>query len=119
MMQTEVLNISPVIVWVVALSQMLTFGLTIWGLMASGGRANAKRLDDHAVRLDYQHNRIFVVEQAVGAVPTKEGMLSVALAISEIRGDLKAMSAEMAGTIAIMSRLEAIVSRHDNHLLKG
>lgn len=118
-MEDQVLNISPFVVWVVALSQLLTFGLTIWGLMASGSRANVKRLDEHAVRLDNQHERIFAVEQAVGAVPTKEGLLSMALAISEIRGDLKVMSAEMAGTVAIMSRLEAIVSRHDNHLLKG
>jgi hypothetical protein len=118
-MEGQVLNISPIVVWVVALSQLLTFGLTIWGLMASGSRANAKKIDEHSVRLDNHGLRLSSVEQTIKDSPTKENMQHIALAMEAMRGDIKVMRAELVGGMAIMDRLETIVSRHENHLLKG
>ena len=119
MMEGQVLNISPVVVWVVALSQLLTFGLTIWGLMASGSRANSKKLEEHGRTLDGHGLRLSSVEQTIKDAPTKVDMQSIALAMEAMRGDVKVMRAEMEGNMAIMERLEAIVSRHENHLLDG
>lgn len=118
-MEGQVLNISPVVVWVVALSQLLTFGLTIWGLMASGSRANAKKIEDHGKRLDGHDLRLSGVEQTVATLPTKDDVSKLLLAMEQMRGDVNVMRAEMEGTTAIMSRLENIVSRHENHLLGG
>ena len=118
-MEGQVLNISPIVVWVVALSQLLTFGLTIWGLMASGSRANARKIEDHAKRLDGHDLRLSGVEQTVASMPTKDDLSKVFLAIEQMRGDVNVMRAEMEGAGAIMSRLENIVSRHENHLLGG
>ena len=42
-MEAEVLNISPLVVWAIALSQLLTFGLTIWNMLSSGARAKMSR----------------------------------------------------------------------------
>lgn len=42
-MEGDVLNISPLVVWVIALSQLMTFGLTVWNLVSSGSRANARQ----------------------------------------------------------------------------
>lgn len=119
MMDGQVLNISPVVVWVVALSQLLTFGLTIWGLMASGSRANAKKIDEHTKRLDGHDLRLSGVEAAVASGPTRDDLAKVVLSLETMRGDIKVMRAEMEGAMDIMSRLEAIVSRHENHLLGG
>ena len=118
-MEGQVLNISPVVVWVVALSQLLTFGLTIWGLMASGSRANTKRIDDHAAKLDDHKSRIGSLEQSHQFAPTKGDIQKIVLAMEGVKGDVKVMRAEMSGNIAIMVRLEAIVSRHEDHLLGG
>lgn len=118
-MQGQVLDIAPIVIWVVALSQLLTMGLTIWGLMASGSRANARRIDDHAKQLHGHDMRLNSVEQTVQSAPTRDDMQKIALAMEAIRGDLKVMRAELEGSMAIMERLEAIVSRHENHLLKG
>lgn len=118
-MQETVLNISPVVVWVVALAQLLTFGLTIWGLMASGSRANATRLEEHGRRIDGHGQRLASVEQSLDSMPRKDDVQHLALAMAEIKGDVKVMRAEMGGAMAIMERLEAIVSRHEEHLLKG
>lgn len=118
-MEGQVLNISPVVVWVVALSQLLTFGLTIWGLMASGSRANAKKIEEHGKRLDGQDLRLSSVEQTVAGSPTKDDLAKVLLSLETMRGDIKVMRAEMEGAMEIMTRLESIVSRHENHLLGG
>lgn len=118
-MQGDVLNISPVVIWVVALSQLLTFALTVWGLMASGSRANARRIEEHAKRLDAHELRVGSIEQSLRLGPTANEMHELELAMQELRGELKTMSAVMAGNSAIMNRVEAIVTRHDNFLQKG
>lgn len=118
-MEGQVLNISPVVVWVVALSQLLTFGLTIWGLMASGSRANAKRIEEHGKLLDSHELRMSSMEQSQRAGPSSSDMHELELAMAQLKGELKTMSAVMSGHAAIMERLEAVVSRHENHLLDG
>ncbi|MGV8987636.1 MAG: DUF2730 family protein [Cypionkella sp.] len=117
--QTQVLNISPIVIWVVALSQLLTFGLTIWGLIASGSRANAQKIIENRTRIDNHDLRLNSVEQSIKASPTDDDMQAIALAMEAMRGSVNVMRAEMSGSMAIMSRLEAIVSRHENHLLDG
>jgi hypothetical protein len=118
-MQEEVLNISPIVVWVVALSQLLTFGLTIWGLMSSGSRANAKRIEDHGKRIDDHGLRINGLEQGQRAMPSKDDMHELELAMEQLKGEMKTMSAVMTGNQQIMERLEIVVARQESHLLEG
>ena len=118
-MEGEVLNISPVVVWVVALSQLLTFGLTIWSLVSSGSRTNATKLDDHGKRIDRHAERLQGLEAAQRSMPTKDDMHHLSLTLEGMRGEIKAMRAEMEGNMSIMERLEAVVSRHENHLLRS
>lgn len=118
-MNGEILNISPAVVWVIALSQLLTFALTIWNIMASGSRANARRLDDHDKVLVEHGQRLRGVEQSQGASPTTTDMHGVGLALEGLRGEMKAMRAEMQGNLEIMKRVEAVVGRHENFLLEG
>jgi hypothetical protein len=118
-MEADVLNISPFVVWVIALSQLLTFGLTVWNLMASGSRANAKALDAHKTMLDHHGLRLSSIEQAIADSPGRKDMHELHIALSEMRGDLKEMRATMKGNNEVMRRLETIVSRHEDHLLDG
>lgn len=118
-MEGPELNISPIVVWVIALSQLLTFGLTIWNLLSSGSRANAKRIDDHGQRLDDHELRIGTVETVQKGLPSPRDLHDLELALESLRGEIKAMAAQMAGQTAIMERLETIVSRHEDHLLTG
>lgn len=118
-MEADVLNISPFVVWVIALSQLLTFGLTVWNLMASGSRANAKALDAHKTLLDHHGLRLSSIEQTIADSPGRKDMHELHIALSEMRGDLKEMRATMKGNNEVMRRLETIVSRHEDHLLDG
>ncbi|MFN3938718.1 MAG: DUF2730 family protein [Gemmobacter sp.] len=109
---TQPLDIAPAIVWIIALSQLLTFGLTIWNLMSAGGRDMAKRIDSHAHRLADHDMRLAGIEQMLRQVPAQGDFHALQLSLSEMRGDLREMR-------AIMGRMENIVSRHEDHLLKG
>jgi hypothetical protein len=67
-------------------------------------------LADHELRLS-------AVEQSQRSLPTSKDMHELELAMSALKGEIKTMSAVMSGQSEIMHRLEAIVSRHDTHLL--
>lgn len=116
LMNGEILNISPVIVWVIALSQLLTFGLTVWNLMSSGAKANARRLDEHGTRLQTHGERITQLENTVAALPGNKDLQTLTVALSDVRGDLKAIQAVINGQQEIMKRIENSVSRHEDHL---
>ena len=118
-MSGDVLNISPLVAWVVALNMLLTFALTIWNLMASGSRANAKRLDAHEDQLQQHEARISAVEQGQEALPSIQNMHQLELAMVTLKGEIVAMREVMAGNAAIMTRLENVVARHDAHLLEA
>ena len=118
-MSGDMLNISPGVAWVVAANMLLTFGLTIWNLMASGSRANAKRLDAHADQLQQHDARISTVEQGQGSMPSIKDTHRLELAMAELKGEIATMSQVMTGSAAIMERLENVVARHDAHLLEA
>ncbi|WP_170076193.1 DUF2730 family protein [Defluviimonas denitrificans] len=118
-MGAEVLNISPFVVWVIALSQLLTFGLTVWNLMASGSRTNAKSIEQNRIRIDSHEARLSSVEQTLTGMPGREDVHKMQLSITELGGYLREMRAEMKGTSEIIKRIEFSVDRHESHLLDG
>jgi hypothetical protein len=52
-------------------------------------------------------------------MPGKDDMHSLQLELVKQTGSLNEMRAVMEGNAKIMARLEAIVTRHENHLLDG
>lgn len=119
LMGTEVLNISPIVVWVIALSQLLTFGLTVFNLMASGSRSNAKLLELHKTRIDAHDLRLGSIEQTIGGLPRREDVHKLQLSMTEMQGFLREMRAEMKGSNEVIKRIETVVGRHEDHLLDG
>nr|WP_286174242.1 DUF2730 family protein [Rhodobacter sp. NTK016B] len=85
---------------------------TIWNFVASGSRANAKRIEDQDQRLNRHEARLSSVEQDIRNLPAQGDLHQVQLALERMHGDLKEMR-------AIMGRMESIVSRHEEHLLDG
>lgn len=68
-------------------------------------------------RMDRHESRIQTLEQTVSGLPSREDVHRIQLSIAEMTGSLGRMEAVMEGNAKIMSRLEAIVSRHEDHLL--
>ncbi len=61
--------------------------------------------------------RCDVLEQTIRSLPDREDIHNLSLALSDIKGEMKAMRAEMSGTKDIMGRVEDVVSRHEQHLM--
>jgi len=104
--------VQDLIVWAAGLSSLLGFGTALWAIFSGPSRKNASRLDG-------LEQRVNVLEQRSGVIATKDDLHAMSMALEGIKGEMKAMRAEMNGNTNIMERLEAIVSRHDNHLLQG
>ena len=45
-------EIASLVVWAAGISNLVALGTTIWNMVSSGARANAKTLDEHARRLE-------------------------------------------------------------------
>ena len=118
-MEGQDLNINSAVVWVVVLTQLLNFGLMVWNLMSSGSRANTKKIEELEARLGRHDLRLNSVEQSLRSGPSPGDMHTLELAMEQLKGELRTISAVISGHVAIMERLEAIVGRHENHLLKG
>jgi len=113
------LNIAPLMVWIIAASQLLTFGLTLWNILSSGSKSNGRAISEHGARLDGHELRLQSVEQAQRSTPAREDLHKLQLAMADLQGEIKVMSTKLAGSSQIMERLEDVVSRHEQHLLEG
>lgn len=108
-MEAEVLNISPAIVWVIALSQMLTFGLTVWNMLSSGSRANAKRIEEHAAQLGRHSERIQSVEQAMRDLPSREDFHQLDKQMTELKGTMAVLTERLKPLEAITDRMQELL----------
>lgn len=112
-------SVGTVVLWIAALSTLVSFGSVLWTIFSGPSRKNASTLSDHGSRLDDHALRIGSIEQSQRALPSTKDMHELELAMEQLKGEIKTMSAIMAGQSAIMERLEVIVGRHESHLLEG
>ena len=103
----------------VTLGTVAMIAIAVVGWVKTRNAAVDKRIDGCGERLDRHENRIHSVEQVVQALPGKDDLHGLSLAISEMRGDMREMRAAMQGQRDVMSRLEAVVSRQEDHLMRG
>lgn len=108
-MEGQILNISPAVVWVIALSQLLTFALTIWGLVSSGSRANSKRLDDHADRLQSHGDRLSALEIATREMPKRKDFHDLDLRMTKLQGAMEVLTERLKPIEAISERLQEVL----------
>ncbi len=107
-----------IVLWVAALGSLLSFGTAIWTVFSGPSRKNAARLDALGSKLDDLTLRVSRVEIAQTALPTKGDMHELELAMERLKGEMATMSQAMNGHVQILQRLEAIVGRHEDHLLR-
>jgi predicted nucleic acid-binding Zn-ribbon protein len=117
------------VLWAVALTTIFNFGTLIWGVFSGPSRKNGAEIEALKTRVAAQHEtvmdrlaaqveRIGNVEQALRAIPDKEELHELEIAMTRLQGEMATMSEAMRGQSEIMKRLEALVGRHEDHLLK-
>jgi len=107
------------VIWALALTAVINFLTNLWTIFSGPSKRNAAALAEQAVTLARLESRMQSVELKQASQPTTEGMHQLELAMEQMRGEMKSVAVQMRGQTEIMERLEAIVSRHDNHLMGG
>jgi peptidoglycan hydrolase CwlO-like protein len=105
--------------WIAPLSLLFSFGGVIWTIFSGPSKANAVKIELLTTKVAAQDLKISALEQATKHLPTQSDMHGISMALEGVKGEMKAMRAEMEGSKQILVRLESTVARHDNHLLKS
>ena len=111
-------SIQILILWVVGLSTFINFGALIWNIFSGPSKRNAAKLDSHSTILGSLDLRLGRLEQQQSFLPSKDSMHELDVTMEQLKGEMKVMSEVMKGQSEIMKRLEAIVARHDEHLVR-
>lgn len=114
----EETSVQVLILWALGLSTVINLGTVVWNIFSGPSKKNGARLDALAGQLGLVDQRVAKVEQIQQALPSKDELHELELAMEGLKGELKAMAAVMKGQTDIMGRVEAIVARHEEHLLK-
>ncbi|WP_417794641.1 DUF2730 family protein [Terasakiella pusilla] len=107
-----------------ALALLVSLCTTVFAWFASrrsNVEARFERVDERfkegSDRMDRQEGRIARVEQSVQSLPSKDDLHQIELTLANVAGTMQRMEAVMEGNQKIMSRLETVVTRHEDHLL--
>ncbi|MDO5648848.1 DUF2730 family protein [Paracoccus sp. (in: a-proteobacteria)] len=103
----------------ISLGLIVTILTAIVGWVRLRNAAVDKRIDGCAERLDRHEARIHAAEQTVQALPGQKDMHELSLALSEMRGDMRELRAAMQGQAQMLGRVESVVSRQEEHLMRG
>ena len=106
---TETLTLSPLIAWVGALSLLLNFALSLYGLLSSGARANKLRLDRHEQQFSEHDKRITSAEQTLTGLPSNADMHRIELLLARMEGSLGAMEERLKPVAAIAERVQELL----------
>ncbi len=105
-MDGQVLNISPIVVWVIALSQLLSFGLTLYSLFSSGSKRNAERLEQHTATLASHDQRLGRVEHVVADIPSQRDFHELETKMVQLSGALNVLTERLKPLEAVTDRLQ-------------
>lgn len=97
--------------WMIALAVQFFIGWLLWSARAAF--ASKKDLQAQEVRIEGLHLKIVEIEGRMRNMPAAEAMHELSNAMERLRGDLKAISARLDGTNALMNRVENTVARHE------
>lgn len=98
---------------------IITVMLAVIGWVQTRWMALSKRLDAQDERIGSHSNRIVSVEEAVRGLPTREDLHRMETGLVTMAGELKVVSTMIAGQKDILHRVENVVNRHEDHLLKN
>lgn len=102
----------------ITLSLIFTILLAVIGWVRMHNAAVAKRIDGCGERLDRHEQRIHSAEQSLQSMPSKDDLHGVKIALSDMGGDMREMRALVQGQAQIMQRVETVVSRQEDHLMR-
>ena len=91
------------------MSLLLNFGLSLWGLLASGSRQNKARLDEHEARLGRHDTRLGGIEQTLRTMPSTGDLHKIEITLTQMSGELGIMGQRLQPVAAIAERMQELL----------
>ena len=111
-------GLQVLVLWAAALTTLFNFAFLIWGVFSGPARRNAGQIEALSGRLGALDQRVSGMEHSMRVIPAKEELHELELAMTRLQGEMKTMSEAMRGQAEIMKRLEHLVGRHEDHLIR-
>lgn len=92
-----------------------SFLLSLTAMVVAWLRTRRRDLDE---RIGALGQRVDTLERSMHGVPGREDVHSLKLGLSELAGEIRVVGAQLSGQRDILGRLEAVVTRHEDHLLE-
>ncbi|MDF2232189.1 hypothetical protein P2H44_06445 [Albimonas sp. CAU 1670] len=99
-------EIASIIVWAAGVSNLVALGTTVWNIVSSGARTNAKTLEEHARRLDLVEREIELVKAKLDRGPTPEAMQQIFVTLARMEGQMEVFNERLMPVKAIAERLQ-------------
>ncbi|MBP7242946.1 DUF2730 family protein [Amaricoccus sp.] len=96
---------------------IVTVLLAIIGWLQMRWGALSKRVDDQAARVEGHAARLTSAEAVIRTLPARDELHRIEVSLASMSGDMKTVSALLAGQRDLMQRMESVVARHEDHLL--
>ena len=120
------MDIAPLIIWAAGITTLLNLANMLWTLFSGPARKLGQRVGEAETRLSEVDRRaerhatqIAALQQTLATMPGHTELHKLQLTLVDMGGNLKEMRAVMEGNAKVMARLEAVVTRHEDHLLDG
>lgn len=102
--------------------KLLTSAVSIAALVISLVGSRRREINDRITaltdRLEKAERTGERMNQRMDGLPSKDDIHALELTVTRVASGMEAMNATLAGQREIMVRLEAIVTRHEDHLLE-
>lgn len=99
-------EIANLIVWAAGISNLVALGTTVWNIVSSGARTNAKTLEEHARRIELVTRQIELLEARLDRGPTPEAMQQILVALAKMEGQMEVFNERLMPVKAIAERLQ-------------
>ena len=106
---TDGLDIAPIIVWVAALSTLLSFSTAVWTLLTSGARKNDKRIADLTERAEMSERRLTRLEDQVTDLPNNATFHRLELSLTRMEGHIDRLDERLKPVAAIPDRMQELM----------
>ena len=100
------LDISPLILWIGALSVILSFGTAIWTIVSSPAKRNDTRIADVTKRCDLIELRAQRIEDNVGRLPSTDMMHRIEIAMARVEGHIDKLDERLKPVTSTVERLQ-------------
>lgn len=110
-------TVQVLILWALAVSTFINLGTVVWNIFSGPSKKNGQRLDTLTAEVAAIGQRVQMMDQQQQAGPTRQDVHALEMSLARLSGVLDLMNEKLSSHGQIMARVEATVSRHEEHLM--